>query len=138
MRPDPWSRRMGAYYLGATPLFALVDGVLGAPIRVAGLASPGLRAGYYLILVLVGVFLLLRPSMARWIVMGESVVNLFLLLLSVLLPIWSLPEVVLAGGDPEPPFSAVGLLNVLLVGGVLIWTFHENAWRVLAPPPSAR
>lgn len=37
-------------------------------------------------------------------------------------------------GEREAPLNAVGFLNVLLVGGVLVWTFHENARRALAPP----
>ena len=128
------SRNVALYFLAGTAAFLAVDLLLGAPIRVAALPDLSLRLAYYAGLGGLGVLSVRLPSLAPWLVAGESVVNLFLLLLSVLLPIWSLPEVVLAGGDPEPPLSAVELLNVLLVGGVLVRTFHENAWRALAPP----
>jgi hypothetical protein len=129
------SRNVALYFLAGTAAFLGVDLLLGAPIRVAALPDLSLRLAYYAGLGVLGVLSVRLPFLAPWLVAGESVVNLFLLLLSVLLPIWSLPEVVLAGGDPEPPLNAVGLLNVFLVGGVLVWTFHENAWRALAPPP---
>lgn len=132
------SRNVALYFLAGTVAFLAVDLLLEAPIRVAALPDLPPRLAYYAFLGVLGVLSVRLPVLAPWLAAGESVVNLFLLLLSVLLPIWSLPEGVLAGGDPDTPLSAVGLLNVLLVGGVLIWTFHENARRALASPASPR
>jgi hypothetical protein len=119
------------YYLYATPAFALADGLLGVPLRVAGLPGLGARAGYYLVLVVLGVLVTRLPRLAPWVTMGESVGNLFLLLLSVLLPIWTFPEAFLAGADSPALLGPARLANVLLSGGMLIWAFHSQAARAL-------
>lgn len=55
----------------------------------------------------------------------ESVVNLFLLLLSILLPIWSLPDQILTGGTGGLP-RPQALVNALLAGTALIVAFHRH------------
>jgi hypothetical protein len=126
------------YYLAGTPAFALADWILGLPIRVAGIHAPGLRLSYYAVLVLLGLLVLLRPGWGPWIGMAESAGNLLLLFLSILLPLWALPDLVAEGGELAVPFGAAEVLNVLIVGGVLVGTFHRSAFRALAGPRSPR
>jgi hypothetical protein len=123
-----------AWFLLATPAFALLDLAGGPALRVAGVAGTGPRQGYYLILVILGVFMLRAPRLAPWLGMGESVVNLFLVLLSILLPIWTLPEVVGSGAGPEEAdlLTPARLVNAVLAGGVFIWSFHLNRVRAFA------
>lgn len=129
MRPGS-AGLLPAYYLLATPAFALLDVGGGPALRVPGL--PGLlpRMGYYALLLLLGWIALRSRRAAPWVGMGESVVNLFLLFLSILLPIWSLPELVLAeggGGAADAGLSTpVSLVNAALSGSVLIWSFHAH------------
>lgn len=117
-----------AWFLLATPAFALLDLAGGPALRVAGLTGAGPRLGYYVLLVILGLFMLRAPRLAPWLGMGESVANLFLVLLSILLPIWTLPEVVDAGGSLEEAglLTPARLVNALLAGGVFIWSFHLN------------
>jgi len=124
-----------AYLLGATPLFALAD-LLGAPaFRAAAMEGMRERMAYYSILMVLGLSAALRPRLAPWIGMGESVVNFTFLLLSILLPIWGLLDGPLAGdgilvaGDSDGEAISFGLAqagNALLTGGMLILTFRRN------------
>ena len=82
-----------------------------------------------------GLIAALRPRLAAWIGMGESVANLTLLLLSILMPIWGLLDGPLGeavGGAVDPIlFGPAQIGNTLLVGGMLILTFHRNKARAL-------
>jgi hypothetical protein len=119
------------YYL-ATPLFALLDLGFGFPVRVAGLADPRHRAVYYVVLMGLGVLVRERRRLAPWVGMAESVVNLVLLFLAILLPIWSFPDQVLAGGGAAPEvMDPPALLNALVAGTVLAVAFYRNQWAAL-------
>lgn len=126
MPRDRWIRW---YYL-ATPLFAALDLALGASIRAAGIPSPLGRVAYYAFALGCGLLLRARPRWAPFIGIGESAVNLFLLILSVLGPLFLLPGVVAEGGDPAFSFGLGRMANVLLSGGVLIWSFQGNVARL--------
>ena len=121
-----------AYYL-ATPVFVVLDAMFGAPVRVASLSDPVERAVYYGVLMALGILCRTHPRVAPWVGMGESAVNILLLVLAVLLPIWSAPDVVLAGGTPESPFSRVSLVNFVLSGAALTWSFHRNQAAAAGP-----
>ena len=114
-----------SYYL-ATPLFALLDLAVGASVRVSALQSSGHRLAYYGALFLLGLLCRFRPRAAPLVGMLESSLNLFLLLLGILLPIWSLPDVVAAGGSLQAGLDGLSAANALLVGGALVLSFHRN------------
>jgi hypothetical protein len=114
-----------AYYL-ATPAFAVLDVVANAPIRISALQSPAHRFAYYGVVFLLGMLCRARPRAAPWVGMLESSANLFLLLLGILLPIWSLPEAVAAGGSIQAGLEGTTAANALLVGGALVLAFHRN------------
>lgn len=129
-------RGLTLYFL-ATPLFALVDVGWNVPVRVAGLEDEGARWAYYAGLMALGVVCRRWPSSVPWVGMGESVANLVLLLLSVLLPIWSAPDVILAGGEPTGLLDTAALGNVAVSGTALIASFHRHRTTAFRPPPSA-
>jgi len=132
--------RASLYYL-ATPFFALLDFGWHLPVRVAGLGASWQRGAYYVVLVLLGMLCRARPRAGPWVGMAESSVNLLLLLLGILLPIWSMPDTVLTGGTPGPTLGGVGWANALLSGVVLVASFHRNrmvAERSLRSPPRGR
>ncbi len=118
-----------AYYL-ATPVFVVLDVVAGAPIRVSALHSPAHRFVYYGVVFLLGMLCRTRPRVAPWVGMLESSTNLFLLLLGILLPIWSLPDAVAAGGSLQAGLDGMSAANALLVGGMLVLAFHRNRLAV--------
>jgi len=117
---------LAGYYL-ATPLFAALEAVAGWPVRLAGFPDQGSRWGWYLILFLLGLLCLSRPRLAPLVGMGESSVNLTFLFLSILLPIWGMPEELDQVAGPIA-FGPVRIVNVLLSGGALILAFHRSQW----------
>ena len=58
--------------------------------------------------------------------MLESSVNLLLVLLSILLPVWGMTDQVIAGAQVRLPFGAWTFPNAVLSGLVLIFTFHRS------------
>jgi len=119
------------YYLLGTLAFVVLDLAMGASIRVPGLGEATARWGYYAALLAVGGVALRHPRLAPWIGMGESLVNLVLAFLSILLPIWSLPDVLAAGGEPaEAVVGPEQLLGVFLAGVILILGLYRGARQV--------
>lgn len=125
------SRLLVGYYL-ATPAFALAD-VLGvAPFRVAGLEGSGVRWGYYGVAFLLGLACRRWPAATPWVAMGESAVNLLLLLIAFLVPIWSLPEAVGSGAAVLDPVTSTDVLNLAVSGGALVLGFYGSQRRAMA------
>jgi hypothetical protein len=118
-----------AYYL-ATPLFAALDLGLSAPIRAVGVESPSARLGYYAATFALGWVMRARPALAPWLAMGESAVNLTLLMASVLIPIWSLGETLDFAAAGDLPHR---VLNLALGGSVLVYSFYRSQARAGVP-----
>ncbi len=114
-----------AYYL-ATPAFAVADLVFGVPVRLAGVADATHRLAYYVVVFALGVLCRLRPGATPFVGMAESTANLLILLLSILLPIWSLPDAVLAGAPLGAGLMGMALGNALLSGTALVVSFHRS------------
>ena len=119
-------RFLAGYYGVGTLLFWGLDIVLSAPIRASFIGRPSLRMGYYIGLLGLAVICRRRPEAAPAVGVLESSANLFLVLLSILLPIWSLPDQAAAGTEVLLPFNAWTLSNAFLTGCVLIYTFHRS------------
>lgn len=119
---------LSLYYL-ATPAFAAVDLAGGVAVRVAGIESPALRMAYYAAACALGVLMRARPRLAPALGMAESAGNLTLLMASVLIPIWSLPETMDAGLAAELPARVA---NLALSGSVLIAAFYRSQARLRA------
>jgi hypothetical protein len=118
-------RLLTAYYL-ATPLFAVLDLGLSVPMRAVGVESPSLRLGYYAATFALGWVMKARPLLAPWLAMGESAVNLTLLMASVLIPIWSLGETMDGAALADLPDR---VLNLALSGSVLVYSFYRSQAR---------
>jgi hypothetical protein len=128
---SPRDALIQAYYLG-TPLFWLLDVALQAPIRAAALPDAGWRLLYYAFATGCGILSRWRPRMTAFIGLAESSVSLLLLVLSVLLPIFTLPSRVAEGGDLSVPFGPTRLINVFLSGSILVISFYRNQERISA------
>ena len=114
-----------AAYLLATPAFVLADVAFDMPFRVAALEDSNHRFLYYGGAMLCGALSYARPSAAPWVGIGESATNLLLLMLSILLPIWNMPDAILSGGPLEGPFDQMSLINVVVSGSVLLYGFYR-------------
>jgi hypothetical protein len=57
---------------------------------------------------------------------AESSVNLLLLFIGILLPIWSLPDQLLTGAPVDTGFSTIKVVNALLSGTALVVSFHRH------------
>ena len=90
--------RVVRWYYALTPLFALVDFGLGVSLRAAGIADSGWRVAYYAFAV--GCWFVMRrhPRWTPLIGIGESSVSLFLLIWSVMGPIYALQQAVAENG----------------------------------------
>jgi hypothetical protein len=126
-------RLLAGYYLAGTLAFAVLDVWLGVGVRVPGLEGSAARWPYYAGLLILGGVAFRFPRTAPWIGMGESLTNLILVLLAILLPIWSLAGVLDAGADPAGAvMSFRGLLGALLSGGVFLFGFYEGLYGATA------
>ena len=124
------TRFLQGYYLG-TPVFIILDLAFNAPIRVSFIDSLWLRGLYYLVCVVCGLVCYMRPASAPWIGIGESSINLLLLILSVMIPIYNVAEAAAVGGEIVVPYTTSTMINVLICGSVLIFTFHRSEAAIL-------
>jgi hypothetical protein len=114
------------WYFALTPIFAVIDLAFGVSVRAAWIPSIGWRVAYYGFAM--GCFLLMRsrPGWTPWIGLGESSVNMLLLLLSILGPLFALPAAIEAGEPIAYGFGPERLVNVLLSGCVIILSIHRH------------
>lgn len=119
------------YYL-ATPAFALADALGWGPLRAAGIADPTIRWIYYAGLFTLGWLVRRRPEAAAPVALVEGAVNLLLLLLSVLGPVWGLLD---DPGSADAVAAALParVLNLALVGSVTVYALSTTIRRVERP-----
>ena len=116
------------YYL-LTPLFLLLDVRYGISVRASGLTLPEYRYLYYGFCLLCAAGCYWQTSYTPLIAMAESSVNLLILFLGVMLPIFTLVELPLET-DAVASFNSEKLFNFLLTGIVLVTVF-QSAQREL-------
>ena len=126
-------RWIQGYYL-ASPLFFLLGLWWGWEVRVSFLPDPGPRFLYYLFISGLGLLAHFRPGTAPWVALGESSLNLLLILLWILLPIYSLADPVLETTGPVgvPYTPGQVLVNGLLAGSFFIVGFYRAQAVILA------
>ena len=128
-------RWIQGYYL-ASPLFLLLGLWWGVEIRVAFIPDPGPRFAYYLVLSGLGLLAHFRPASAPWVALGESSLNLLLIMLWILVPIYSLAEGAMDSGTIGVPYTSAQLLvNGLLAGCFFLLGFYRAQGAILARFP---
>lgn len=120
-----------AYYL-ATPVFLFIDLVFQAPVRASFLPQPGQRWAYYGFCLTCGLAAQARPAWTRPIAFSESCVNLLLLALSVMVPIWSLVDTIDTVAGP-PPFGPTQLANFGISAVIMLLAFYRTQPRAAGP-----
>ena len=125
------ARRLFEWFYLFTPAFAILDWVWGVPARAAGIPSPTWRAAYYVLLM--GCWALCRrvPSSGPFVGIVESSVNLFLLFLAVLLPIWNAAEGTIPVESGSTLLGPGVWLNLLISGPLLILAIKSNERAIL-------
>ena len=126
---DPTQDRWlyGGWYLALTPVFAVVDWILGWPLRAAAIDAADLRLAWYALLLGVGVVCWLLPRLAPFFALLESALSIGMLIVGAYMTILRLPDELGAA-----PFDAAWLVNLLLCGSIGIMAFHESI-RALRP-----
>lgn len=115
------------YYL-ATPVFLVLDVSFNWSFRASFLDSrPVLKYGYYLICFLLGLGILRSPGSAALIGLLESAVNIVMLALGVLVPMYD--SIALLADDAataDVPVYSFSLVNFALTGTILLVSFYRN------------
>ncbi len=119
-------KRLFEWFYLATPAFAAADIFWGIPARAAGIPDPHWRMAYYGLLM--GCWLLCRrtPAAGPFVGLVESSVNLLILFLAVLLPIWSAAEQLPTSGGAGPLAGPGVWLNLAISGPLLIVGIKAN------------
>lgn len=126
-------------YLLGTPVFLLIDVLFHAPIRIAALQGSNVRFAYYGVAFALGLLARARPSIEPWVGMGETAFNILLLVLAIMIPIWNLPDALLANEPLVGPFDTIPLTNFGLSGSILLVGYYRSQARAFSRrrPPGA-
>jgi hypothetical protein len=115
---------LSKYYL-ATPVFILVELFVGMNFRVSIPWDGDYLIYLYLaICFILGGFILKKPNFLNLFALFESSVNLFLLLLSVYLPVFAMANRPEEAGAFK--FGMVEVIHFAIVGAVLLYAFYSN------------
>lgn len=121
-------RPLLAYYLGGTPLFFLLDAAWDVSVRASFLDDLSARVAYYGFCLLCGVLAWRFPTRASWIGLGESAINIVLLVVSFMAPILAVAGTVAA--DPyapiETPVTPEGITNFIIAGAAAWWSLQRR------------
>ena len=121
------------WYFYITPLFILLDYILGINIRVSALETMPLHKNlYYGFCILCGICMYIIPRYSAVVALLESSINIMMLVLGIFLPyirtITALMDDVL-GADftsLEESLKVQPMLNLFIVGSCLILTFRKS------------
>jgi hypothetical protein len=118
-----------AYYLLATPIFAVLDYVAHANIRVTFLdGHPAIRALYYAIVLACGVVVLARPRLAPVVGVTESAANIGFLIIGVFVAYLGMLDDAGGPGDIANPFTPRAIVN-LVISATWGYASYANAVR---------
>ncbi len=121
------------WYFYITPLFILLDYILGINIRVSALETmPLYKNLYYGFCILCGICMYIIPRYSAVVALLESSINIMMLVLGIFLPyirtIMALMDDVL-GADftaLEESLKVQPMVNLFIVGSCLILTFRKS------------
>ena len=129
MTSTPPKTLLAAWYLLATPVFAILDFAFDLSWRVAGLAPTGGRIAYYAALMILGLAIRRFPPAAGLAAVIESSVAIALVLITAWTDILGL-----AVTPPDATVPDLGwLMNLLLCGSVGIYAFNRALQQLREP-----
>ena len=120
----------------ASPLFFLLGLWWGFEVRVSFIPDPATRFFYYVLLSGLGLLAYFRPGTAPWVALCECSVNLLLIMLWILMPIYSLAEAGIGQGPVGVPYTPTQVLvNGLLAGSFFLLGFYKAQSKILKRLP---
>ena len=122
------------YYL-ASPLFFVMGLWWGWEVRVTFLPDLRHRFAYYVLLSALGLLTHFRASSAPWVALGESALNLLLIMIWILLPIYALPGAVESGPMEIAYTVREVLVNGGLAGSFFLVGFYQAEGAILSRFP---
>ena len=118
------------YYL-CTPLFFIMDFYLGMNIRAVGLMDhPGWRTAYYGFCFLCWLLIWKKPSFTSWVGIGESVLNLLLLIIGLLMPYFSFIADIDAVENASQVITVQGVINFFIAGMICLHSYYSAMVRL--------
>lgn len=127
-------RLIQSYYL-ASPLFLILGLWWGTEIRVTFIPDLRLRFYYYLLLSALGLLTHFRPPSAPWVALGESTLNLVLIMAWILIPVYGMAGA-LEGGPMGVPYTPEEvLINGGLAGAFFLAGFYHAQNTILRKFP---
>lgn len=127
-------RLIQTYYL-ASPLFLVIGWWWGMEIRVTFIPDLRLRFLYYLLLSGLGLLTHFRPASAPWVALGESTLNLFLIMAWILIPLYGMSEALEGGAVGIPYTPQEVLINGGLAGAFFLAGFYQAQGIIVARFP---
>ena len=128
-RSIPESRRLLVFYYAATIVFLMLDYGFGVNVRVAALeAYPGIRAGYYLVILACFGVMLWRPSWATAIGVVESLATLVALIMNMALRSMIVTDQMLETGVG---FITTAEIINFVISGSIAWFFWQRGMTAL-------
>jgi len=128
-RSIPESRRLLVFYYAATIVFLMLDYGFGVNVRVAALeAYPGVRAGYYLVILACFGVMLWRPSWATAIGVVESLATLVALIMNMALRSMIVTDQMLETGVG---FITTAEIINFVISGSIAWFFWQRGMTAL-------
>ena len=115
-------------YYAITPLLAIAEILLNVPFRVGSfISSPGGRGLYYVGCTACAVAMFRWPRSARFLSLGESSLNIGILIVGLMQPLFSISVDAIQQGTWEPSHPTASLINFLLAGSVSLISFYLSA-----------
>jgi hypothetical protein len=112
-------------YMLATPLFWLADVLFGFEIRIAFLEDTAWKSVYYAVLTGSAITCYLRPAWIAIVAFVESTANIFIHILSFIVPIFYLPGQVLHGEAGNAHIETGNVLGFAMVGIIMVLSFQS-------------
>jgi hypothetical protein len=118
------------YYLIATPVFILIEWSMDFAPRTAFSDDTTIKTIYYLFLFACGFICWWSGQLSGLVGIIESSISITLLIISFVKPV-ILPDIdALEAGTYEPAVNVQAVLNFLIAGSILIYSFHSNLHKL--------
>jgi hypothetical protein len=124
------------WYYYATPLFILLDYLLGINVRVSALdAMPLYKNVYYGFCILCGVCIFILPRYSPFVALLESGINFLMMILLLYLPYVRCimqEDIIGEGWQNMEALNLKHFFNILIAGVVAVYAFRASIHRVEA------
>lgn len=108
-----------------------MDFYLGMNIRAVGLMEhDGLRGAYYGFCFLCWLVIWKKPSLTSWVAVGESAINLLLLITGLVMPYFNFIQNFDSIQDPSQVITLQGVVNFIISGMICLYSYYSAMFRL--------